>query len=108
MLIRFFFALVVLAFQRIALGRCLGCHHYPDLLIYYFIVTIKTLPTDFLDNYAFSMSQQSCTIDLHTDFDKQIITFDVSASVIYVDTSIKVTDTIVNELKHEIYFILMF
>jgi hypothetical protein len=103
MLTRFFFALVVIVLQQNVLGILLGCHHCPHLIVYHFIVTNETLPTDFLRDCAYLMSQQSCTIDVEIDFDKQQTIMNVSASTEYVDTSITAITTIENGLKHKRY-----
>ncbi len=101
MLTRLFFTLIFIVFQQNVLGILLGCHHCPHLIVYNFIVTTETLPTDFLHDCAYLMSQQSCTIDVHIDFDHQQTILNVSASTEYVETSVKAIASIENGLKHK-------
>jgi hypothetical protein len=63
-------------------------------------MTAENVPYDLTQKCTFLMSQDSCTIDLHIDFDKQQTTLNVSSSMDYMETSIKAVASIEIGLKY--------
>jgi hypothetical protein len=103
MLMRLFFALFIVVVRQNVFGVLLGCNHCRNLLVYHFIVTEETVPSDFLRECNLLMSQQSCTIDLQIDLDKKQTIMNVTASTKYVETSITAIEAIENGTQHKRY-----
>jgi hypothetical protein len=101
MLTRLFFVFFIVVLQQNVLGRLLGCTHCDHLIDLNYIITADYFPYGILRGCAFLNSQQSCTIELQIDLDKNQTIMNVTGSQEYVETSIEVIETIENGLQHK-------
>lgn len=101
MFLQLYSVLFIVLLQQNVLGIRQACNFCHDLQTYNYVITIATMPYTFLNGCSLRMGGESCSIVIEIDLDKQESTLNVSLSKEYVESSVKIIESIENGLKHK-------